>query len=187
MRKILTKSQQKSKERFNQILVGLVLIFIMILSVLGYGLVGRDSSKEEKIIFNGIEFKKINNLWEIEQENFKFVFKYNPKEIERVNSQVDYFDSYYNKPLYISSENLEATEEIYQNMYSFVERMQKACLNEEECEGDLPIKNCENNFIIIRESNNSRITQNQNCVFIEGNQENLVKLTDDFLFKILGI
>jgi len=188
MRRILSKKEQKSKERFKQILVGIVLIFILTLSILGYSLLGKEgTSQEEKIVYNGIEFIKMNDFWVLEQGDLQFIFKYNPKEVEKIDSQINYIDSYYNKPLYISSENTEAITEIYMNMNNLVLRMQNACLSEENCEGDLPVKSCDDNFIIIKESNITGITQNQSCVFIEGPKESLVRLSDEFLFKTLGI
>ena len=164
------------------------MIFIMMLSIIGYSLIGRESSEQgEKVIYNGVEFINKNGLWVLEQNNLEFVFKYNPEEVERIDSQVNYFNSYYNEPLYLYSEDVEATSEIYTNMNQFVLRMQNACLSEKDCEGDLPIKECDSNFIIIREKNITGITQNESCVFIEGPRDSLVRLTDEFLFKILGI
>ena len=188
MRRILTKSQQKSKERFNQILVGLVLIFIMMLSIIGYSLIGREKERqEEKVIYRGVEFINRNGVWVVEQEGIQFVFKYNPEEVEKIDSPVNYINSYYNEPLYINSEDIGASNEIYSNMNQLVQRMQSACLSEENCEEDWPVKECDSNFIIIRERNITGITQNESCVFIEGPRESLVRLTDEFLFKILGI
>jgi len=189
MRKILNKKQQKSKERFNQILVGIVLIFLMMLSIMGYSLIGRESTtkKQEKIVYNGFKFSKVNNFWVLEEGEMQFIFKYNPEQVEKIDSEVNYLDFYYNQPLYISSENAEATSEIYNNLGDLVLRMQNACLTEEGCEEDLPIKGCDSNFIIIRESNITTINQNESCVFIEGNKEDLVSLTDEFLFKVFGI
>jgi len=189
MRKILTKRKQKSKERFNQIIVGLVLVFLLMFSIIGYSLIGRNSSSQdkEKVIYKGLEFVKINEFWVLKQEGVEFIFRYNPEEVERIDSQVDYINSYINQPLYIYSESLEATSEIYTNMNELVQRMQNACIDKDDCEGDLPIKGCDSNFIIIRESSIIGITQNQSCVFIEGPKENLVRITDEFIFKTLGI
>jgi hypothetical protein len=65
--------------------------------------------------------------------------------------------------------------------------MQEACPEGQTCEEDVPTKNCTNNFIIIKAANESSIKQDKNCVFIEGKSENLVKLTDSFLYKITEI
>ena len=66
--------------------------------------------------------------------------------------------------------------------------MQLACLEGEECANDeLPIKTCEDNFIIIRESDVTEVVQEDNCVFIRGEAEELAKITDAFLLKIIGV
>ena len=52
MRKIQTKEKQKSKERFNQIIIGLILVFLMVLSTMGYSLMSKSSNdkSQEKVI-----------------------------------------------------------------------------------------------------------------------------------------
>ena len=86
-----------------------------------------------------------------------------------------------------TSDNNDATVEVYMNINQIAQRMQPACLNESDCEGDLPVKDCNNTFIIIQESNITSIEQEGGCVFISAPQEELVATTDEFLFKILGI
>lgn len=188
MRKIKSKYAEAKKQKRNQIIIGAILIFVMFGSVFGVvvGSFGRkDDSK--KINYNGYEFVKQNNFWVLNIGNFQFVFRYNPNEVEKIDSELKYLNNYYNKPLYISSDSNEATSEIYANLNQIVQRMQSACLEEDECDEDIPDKTCENNFIIIKESNSSRIIQEENCVFIQGAQEDLIKLSDEFLFKILGV
>ncbi len=201
MRKIISKHEEGRKRKRNQLIVGGVLIFIMFFSVLGYSFRGGDENTK-KINYNGFEFINQNDFWILNTENFYFVFKNNPKQVEEIGGDLEYLENYYDKPLYIYSENSESEIEIYRNLFyqnQIVQRMQSACLDENitnttlgerivlECDENLPIKNCEDNFIIIKEDNNTKITQNKNCVFIFGQQENLTKITDEFLFKILGI
>ena len=190
MRKIISKHTENKRKKRNALIIGMILIFIMFFSVIGYSFRGREDNGVKKIDYNGFEFTKQNDFWFTEIGNFQFVFKYNPNEIERIDSKLKYLENYYEKPLYISSENKDAELEIYRNLdprfNQIVQRIQPACLDGENCTGDLPVKTCEDNFIIIKESNVSRIIQEENCVFIEGKQENLIKLADEFLFKLLG-
>lgn len=200
MRKITSKYKQNKKRRTNQFIVGGVLIFIMLFSTLGYSFMSKEDENTKKINYNGFEFIEQNGLWFTNIGDLNFVFKYNPKQIEAVDPELKYLDNYYGKPLYIYSEDNEAEIEIYSNFNQIIQRMQYACLDEEEyflnnktlinelnCDEDWPTKTCEDNFIIIRENNNSNIIQEENCVFIDGSGENLTRLTDGFLFKILGI
>ena len=189
MRKIQTKEQQKRKERFNQIIIGLILVSLMVMSTLGYSLMSKSTEQksQKKIIYNGLEFIETSGFWTLSINQFKFSFKYNPKEVNKSDFNLSYLDKYYSKPLYIKSEDSDSTNEIYRNLNEIVLRMQPACLNKSDCSGDYPIKNCSNNFIIIQESNISDIKQTKNCVFIQGKKQDLVKQTDEFLFKIIGV
>ncbi|MFH1187087.1 MAG: hypothetical protein V1697_02850 [Candidatus Levyibacteriota bacterium] len=189
MRKIISKKEEAKKKRMSQVIVGVVLIFIMFFSVLGYSFSGGNESVK-KIEYNGFEFIEQNSFWILEIEGMSFIFKNNPQQVEKIDGELNDLDSYYNQPLYISSNNPEAELEIYRNLFyqnQIVQRMQSACLESEECEEDIPTKNCDENFIIIKESNESGIMQDRNCVFIKGKQENLTQITDEFLFKILGV
>jgi hypothetical protein len=72
-------------------------------------------------------------------------------------------------------------------LINVIQRFQDACPEKTNCTEDWPTKDCSNNFIIIKKANESKIYQNESCVFIEGREENLTQITDEFLFKITGI
>ena len=185
-KRILSAKDRKSKDRFNQLLVGLVLIFLMLLSTLGYALSGNqeENSESNKVVYNDFEFVNQNGYWMTDLDSFQFGFAYNPKEVEAIDSNLNYANSYYDKPLYLKSDDSQATSEIYSNLNQIVQRMQNACIDENDCEGDLPVKDCSNNFIIIEEDEIISIVQNESCVFISGPRENLTMITDEFLFNI---
>jgi len=188
MRKILSKKELEKNKKTKQYIVGGILIFIMLFSTIGYAFQGSgEESSNSKLNYNGFEFINSNGYWELSIGTYNFLFRYNPNQVEKTDAELNYFNSYAGKPLYIYSENSDATYEIYSNLNQIVERMQSACPESEICNKDIPTKNCENNFIIIRESETNKITQNENCVFIEGKSENLTQLTDEFLFKIIGV
>ena len=139
-----------------------------------------------------------NGFWFVSEGDFNFVFRNNPEQVEEIDSELGYFNSYVGKPLYVYSESDEAELEVYRNFFYenvIVERVQSACLDEKDdvfnlssdCEEDIPIKDCTNNFIIIREAETSAIVQEDNCVFVQGERDNLVEITDEFLFRVFGI
>ncbi len=189
MKQIISREKQKSKERFNQLIIGTVILFILILSTFGYSLSSRDEETQgsEKLVYNGYEFTKNNGFWLMSVQNMQFAFKYNPKEVDIIPGNVSYIDAYLDKPLYIQSDNGEASSEIYMNLNQIAQRIQYACLNESECTGDYPVKDCNSNFIIIKEDNITGIEQDNGCVFLHGPRENTLKIVDEFLFKIMGI
>lgn len=188
MRKIISREEDGKKRKRNQILLGGALVLIMVMSVLGYSW-NRDEDKTEKMNYFGFTFTKVEGGWELSMNKNNFLFRYNPKEVPEMDSSLNLLNSYKNKPLYIYSESAEASADIYKNLgylNRIVERVQEACL-EEECEEGLPLKTCSENFIIIKEGDENKMEQQDNCVFIEGKKEDLAKLGDSFLFKILGV
>ena len=200
MRRLISKSNENKKKKRNRIILGIFLVFTMFFSVIGFGLKGgslgnsgntddQDINTPENngVFYNGFEFIPQNGFWILNKNNTNFIFRFNPNQIEKVNSTLNPLNSYSNKKLYISSENVLAESEIRTNLGGFVQGISIACLNGEECSGNRSIKTCKDNFIIIKKSNNSKIIQEDNCVFIDGKESDLIKLADEFLFKILGI
>jgi len=191
MRKIISKEESEEKSRRNKIIVSVVLVLIMALSTAGYGFLQNPTEKSKNIIVNEFKFEEQNEVWVSNINGNNFAFIKNPEEItnETKNLKVDLkkLDSYSGKPLYLDSEDSQAEIEIYKNLEQISERIQSACFNGEECTGNFPIKNCTENLIIIREANIKNISQNGSCVFIYGNNESLSEVTDEFLFRILGV
>jgi len=192
MRKIITNQERKRKKKFKQFVVSGILIFIMFFSVIGYSFQGKDSEdSDKKVIYNNFEFVEQNDFWFTNNGQISFAFKHNPAQTQEIDFNLYGFDIS-GKPLYVYSEDRDAEIEIYRNLNQIVQRIQPACLNKTEfqlkdCDENLPIKTCADNFIIITEKNMSEITQENNCIFISGNQTKLAELTDVFLFKLLNI
>lgn len=188
MRTIESKKDAEKKQKRNQLIIGGILIIIMLGSTFGI-IVDSFGNKSDinKVEYNGYKFTNQNDFWTTTLGNYKFMFRYNPTQVERIDAEVRYLDSYSELPLYISSEDYVSEVEIYRNLGDIVQRFQGACLDGESCPEDWPIKDCSNNFIIIKKANESKIYQDENCVFIEGKQENLTQITDEFLFWITGV
>ena len=190
MRRIGSKIKEKKKQRRNQLVIGELLVLVLFASVFAYAFGGGKSVEEDNVIYGGYEFIEENNFWFTEVGNLVFSFRYNPNEIEQIDSNLNSLESYYDRPLYISSDDIESSSEIYRNLNPVIQRMQLACLENEGCENedeDIPTKTCEDNFIIIREANVTEVSQKDNCVFIKGKAEDLMKITDGFLLNIVGI
>ena len=189
MRKLVSKHEIKKQRRKNQVIVGGVLVFLMIVSTLGFAFQGglsHDNSANSEggiVNYNGYEFVNSNGLWVLGN----FAFRNNPQQVENISSNINNYLSYREKPVYIYSEYEAAEIDVYTDMNQIAQRVQNACLSKEECNGDYPIKSCTDNFIIIKKSDNISIRQEDNCVYIEGPEEKLTGLADLFLFKVLGI
>ncbi|MEK6842207.1 MAG: hypothetical protein AABX84_00165 [Nanoarchaeota archaeon] len=181
MRKILSKHDAEKKAKRNRIILGLILIFIMFFSVAEYSFLNFNQNNQEnpvidKTTYKDFEFSEQNGYWILNKDGNSFIFSYNPNEIPRINSIVNPIENYQGKILYLISNSSIAESEIRVNIGQFV----NGIINVEK-------ENCEQNTIIIKESSENKILQKDNCVYIEGKKDDLVKVTDEFFFKLLKI
>ena len=191
MRRLISKEERERQRKRNQVTVGAILVFLMVASTLGYAIqsnLGNDSGNfgtqnSGELDYNGFKFSYINGFWVLGN----FVFTNSPEDAPNLGFGLNDAQSYQNKPFYISSESEEAEIEATLNLRQIAERVQRACTEESNCTDELPIKTCSDNFIIIKESSISDVRQEGNCVYIEGPKEELVRLVDGFLYKILGV
>lgn len=189
MRKIVSKKSEAKQRKRNQIIVGVILVFVMFGSV--FGIVANNfgtRKSENKIVYNGVDFFKSDDYWFATIGDIDFVFRYNPQETLSISEQVNKLNKYSGVPLYVYSEDGMSEIEIYRNLQNIAERMQGACHEGFNCSKEnVPTKTCEENFIIIQEAEEANIVQDENCVYITGKKEDLLKITDEFLFKTMGI
>ncbi len=188
MRKIISQEEKSKKDKRNQIIIGGLLVLVMLFSVLGYsfGTSDEETSNLNAVYYENYKFLKSNGIWKIDLYGKEIYFNNFPNETIFSN-QINLLNQYQNLPLYLYSNNSNVDLEIYRTLGQFVQRMQKACPENKTCEQDFPTKNCENNFIIVQESENSEIRQENKCVFVEGKKEDLLRITDEFLFKVFSI
>ena len=193
MRKISTRKDEIKKQKRNTLIISIILIVVISASV--FGIVANsfgESEESKEVFYRGYTFFPSGSFWALNQGDFQFIFSNNPEELDNLtfeSNDLNLLPAYAQKVLYLYSEDPGSSYQIYQNLDRFTVRFQQACLQEdqEKCLEEVPFKNCTDNFIIVRKSNSSKILQQDNCVFIEGKSEDLIKLTDVFLLKILGI
>lgn len=200
MQKIETKSAREKKQRRNQIIIGIALVSIMMLSTLGYSIMDRSSSQEkgETRIYNNFRFLSSAGLWKIQSQDFNLATRYLPQEVSNISySAVLSPASFSGKEVYFSALSAEtklAASELAGNLPSL--RAQFACTvkqeNITEC-SDLPVKTCKDNFIIITAKQEeqgfspSRIYKEENCIYIEAESKNLIRAADRLLFGIYDV
>jgi len=184
MKEIQTAEKRRKKESRNKLIVGLILIALMVFSTVGYALYYRSDEEQETEKYNGLSFVK-NGFWQTNIYENKFSFSFHPKETENVEVNINKrLSDYANKPLYFVNNNA-GLQEIARNLEKFVLRMQMACY--ESCEEELPIKNCTDNLIIFEESVKVEISEKDNCVFIKAPDSEIVRVSDAFVYRLLGI
>lgn len=196
MRKITSKELERKKQKRNQLLLGIFLVFVMLGSVFGITIYsfGSSNNQNKKYVFNDYEFYYNNGFWitsinKLNKENI-FIFNFLPNETKysKLNASLDKkLIDYFDKTIYFQSDTISSAYSLQRNLQPIALRMQKACINSENCNENVPIKSCENDFIIIQNSSSSEIFQYENCIFIKAPKQNLTKITEEFLYRITDI
>lgn len=189
MKKILTKEEKGKKDTRNKTIIGVILVILMVLSVVGYNLFSSPEEDKERVEYNGVKFiLNEMGMWQFEIQGFGFSTSFNPQETENISAPIfTTINSYAGKPLFFVGEG-RAKQELDRNLWNFALRTQDACIEKKECEGNLPIKECsEDNIIIFKEEDYIEITQEDNCIFITSPYAEQTRAADAFLFKILGV
>jgi hypothetical protein len=198
MRKIVSKYEEEKRKKKNQFLIGGVLIVVMLISVLGYAfqnyIYGNNSAtgtnSTQYITYNGIDFLNESGLWEVNYSNNILAFSYNPLQIssQDLTNITTTAADLSNQTLYIYSDNANAESEIRSNLYPFANSIVDACPAGMQCNQTTLAQNvnCSNNFIIIQSGQNE-VQQVQNCIYISGQGQDLIKTIDNILFKLFGI
>jgi hypothetical protein len=190
MRKIVSKEETKRKEKRKNRIIGISLLAIMVLSVFGIVVdsIGKTNEGSAKITYRGVDFFNQQERWFFVKNGVEYSITNSPENVTNISmNALNPIESYSGKPSYIYSLNKSLESEIYSNLRKISYRVQPGCLNETKCEGDFPIKTCEDNFIVLEESNETSITQEQNCVFIRATEQEMRKAIDAFFLKIIGI
>ncbi|NCN87101.1 hypothetical protein GW932_04665 [archaeon] len=192
IKKLSSKEDERKKQRKNNYLIGAVLVIVMFGSVFGIIVNSFDTSNNsEKLTYKGFPLEAQGNVYLLGIGNHSFYLTNNPNDLGELKYDINFsktLANYVGLPLYLDSYSYTYSQQIYQNIFGYPERIQFACENENDCLDDnLPIKNCTENMIIIREKEDNKIYEKDNCVFIEGTTEEISKLVDLFTLKVLGI
>jgi len=185
----MSRDEKEKKEKRDRIVIGSVLIAILVFSTAGFAffsVINLDKGEERE--YNGIKFVvRGDGLWHFLINGQEFSTAYNPEQTKNISIEGEInLQNYYKKPLYFSHDSDEqGVSEIVRNIERYAERVQLACI--EQCEENLPVKSCEDNVIIIKAGNETLIKQENNCIYILGEQNELIRAGDAFIFKLLGI
>ena len=87
IRKILNKEEADKKKRKNQLLIGIVLIGLMVVSTAGYSLIENKSNNNDIGVqkYNGLTFVQNGNLWQANINGQQMVFQYLPEDVKNIS------------------------------------------------------------------------------------------------------
>jgi hypothetical protein len=164
---------------------------------------------EEEIYYNSFKFVKIEGLWYTQWQKddklYTIPLRFNPREVENipVEGELDFdiFNSI--QDVYITFDLSDeetanfslmalASTELTQNLVKAINRNPiAACINNEsEACHDRPIISCDDNgvpVIFIREQSPTKLILDDNCMILQGEGMELLKVVDNVLYKWYGI
>lgn len=194
MKKIHSKKdkEKRRKKIFAVVALGLVLLIVVGLTVgtAFFYVMLDDEGERGRLEYKGIEFVQQGGIWYFQFGESQYSLQYNPEETEKIGGEVEKTPSQYvNKPLYFHYESDPIVRDAVLRNIRGIQRTQFACIDEESCEEDYPIKNCsEDNIIITKFSENETyIKQEDNCIHIIAGEQNMTKAGSAFIYKLLGI
>jgi hypothetical protein len=179
MRKLDIKTKEKNQRRT----WALIFLFLMVFSVVGYAIVNSFNNNDSLGEVSDEGFVKTGGYWAYQISDQVYYFSNLPSEVSNLTVEGNFsLADYYNKPLYFT-ENNKASIEILNNLGRYAQRSQLACISEENCGDDLPIKNCSIDNVIVFTRVEGEVRKEGECVYLGEGSET----ADRFLYEVLKI
>ena len=174
-----------------QLILAIFIIIIMISSAIGF-VYTNDSNDTNTVNYNGFKFKLTENYNYIVDINGKqFIFDNLPNQLEDMElPEFSTLNTKYYLIINYSEKNGNIDYSINKLRYTLNLVNKKgilACANTEECNADLPVKDCTEDSFYLKKSSINKVYLMDKCVIIEGNDLELVRLTDKINMKLAGI
>jgi len=171
MRSLETRASREAKEQGKRRMISIVLLAIMVLSTAGYAFVTFEGHSGPAQAVAGSQLTAGGRT---------FTLANSKEDVSGINAPVSLeLQDYLGKNVYIDSNFPAGSREISSTLGTFAGKLQDACYL--GCNEDLPEKNCSSLLIVLNSSAPNSISQNENCVFINGNMREV----DAFLYKVL--
>lgn len=162
---------------------------IMITSILGY----MNSSSSEKIKYKGYKFYKIEDKFVGYINDVKVILMNNPNELENysINLNLDSLNSAQKIYLSINPKDKLFLGTLETNIFPFlIPKLIISCYEDNEECANLPLKTCndanqETKVILVKKDKNSKFYYKDNCLVIQGNQEEINKMIDGLTLGLL--
>lgn len=182
MRKLGSEKTEQEKRKRNVTIIGLLLLGVMVLSTIGYAITTSQRETDNGTPTNSQGLQQLDNgMWQVNHNGRILYFQNSPESLKNISISTSATLSLYaGKMLYIDSTNTAITSALASALSPYALRVQEGCYG--TCERDLPEKNCTDNLIVWRDDPQNKISQTENCVFIDGD----MRAIEAFLYRLLG-
>jgi flagellar basal body-associated protein FliL len=182
MSQIRSLKDATTREAKRKRISGIVIIALLLLSTIGFALSMVNFGGQTTTPQAEQGFSTNGQYWIYTAASRQYYFTHHVDEvnISSYNLTKNLAD-YAGQQVYLDAEIPGSVQEIYTNLGSYTSRLNEACYG--KCNMDLPEKDCTEKLIVVRESPIPSITEQDSCVFINGD----MKTVDAFLYKVLGI
>jgi len=179
-------------KKFLTIALGIFIALIMVSSVLNI----TSSNNQSRVKYKSYSFTKTDNGWLLFKDNTKYLLSFNPVELENVEvPNLNFNQLNFLEKIYISinpEENTRSTIAEFQRNIRLTPTLVTSCFIDVTQCSDLPLKTCNDTtssigVIIFKESNESEISFNNNCLTISGSIIESTKAVDKLVLKSLGV
>jgi hypothetical protein len=180
MKRIRTSEEIARKKRINTIIISSVMLLLLVFSTIGFAFVSQPSYGNDDIS-EDYNVDQTGRVY-VDYQGLRIELLSSYDEIIDVRYEVDLIPAIYNgQTVYIASEN----EGIYQQLLNVfgrgvASRVQRACYG--PCEDDLPEKECNDMLIVWRENIEQKVSQEENCIFIDGD----LRAVDAFVYNLFS-
>ena len=184
----MSEKEKEKKQQKLRWLVGILMAGLMLLATLGYFAAEffqggfQDSTFQEQVI-DGRTYLDFGDSWGHTFGTRTYYFFNLPNQIGNIFQGNVEFSDYNNRPLYLVNEKPEA-DFVLSNLAGYYRSVEKACL--EDCPENFQIVDCSENVIVFQEDSfeNTRVEQQENCLFIYGDFERGI---DAISYSLLNI
>jgi len=191
---ILMGKHERKREKRNQIIMSVVLVFLMVTSIFGI-MIGNSTSN---LKYGDYKFKEDNNHY-ITKINDKEMFFYTlPSQAEYINLSSNISNKIKESYLVMISFNPNdqvSLQTIELARFDFAQFMDKPVFNgilEESVDYSLPILTCANAtqqtpMIIFNVSDNFGFIEKDNCIYLNGRGMDFLRLRDRLLYSVHNV
>lgn len=184
----------KKESKLKKFILPLFIVFIMVFSIFGY--MANRSDDSEKIQYKGYKFIKTDQGWVTYKDDKKIIIQNNPLDLEIQEPKITFQELSSAQKIYLT---FNPEENLYQAINSFIQQIKpllgtftQACTKDVSKCSDLPIKTCSDatdsiKIIQIQEKEPTKLEYNNNCLIIQGKNEDLVKAIDKLTLILNGI